>query len=49
MNAAPVTERPSWFRRFGWFVLIWALSVWALGIVAALFRILMKFAGMTLV
>jgi Protein of unknown function (DUF2474) len=34
-------------RRIGWLVLIWAMSVLALGIVAGLFRILMAFAGLT--
>ena len=34
-------------RRSGWLVLIWAMSVLALGIVAGLFRILMALAGLT--
>jgi Protein of unknown function (DUF2474) len=37
----------SWPRRVGWLVLIWAASVTALGVVAALFRILMNLAGLT--
>jgi Protein of unknown function (DUF2474) len=47
MVAKPVTERPSWFRRIGWFVSLWALSVLALGVVALLIRLLMTSAGMT--
>jgi hypothetical protein len=35
-------------RRVGWLVVIWALSVIALGVVAALFRGLMTLAGLTL-
>jgi hypothetical protein len=34
-------------RRIAWLVLIWAMSVLALGIVAGLFRILMALAGLT--
>jgi len=34
-------------RRVGWLVLIWALSVMALGILAGLFRELMTLAGLT--
>jgi uncharacterized protein DUF2474 len=37
----------SWLQRIGWLVLIWSASVLALGIVAALFRILMNLAGLT--
>jgi hypothetical protein len=37
----------AWTRRIGWLVLIWAASVLALGIVAALFRLLMNLAGLT--
>ncbi len=36
-----------WLKRIGWLVLIWTLSVLALGIVAILFRALMKLAGLT--
>ncbi len=39
-------QRP-WLRRIGWLVLIWSGSVLALGIMAALFRILMNLAGLT--
>ena len=34
-------------RRIGWLILIWAVSVIALAIVAAFFRILMNAAGLT--
>jgi len=43
----PVAANPSWLRRVGWFVLLWAVSVLALGAVAVLIRILMTAAGMT--
>ncbi len=36
-----------WLRRIGWLALIWAASVAALGLVAALIRLLMNFAGLT--
>lgn len=39
--------QPSWMRRVGWLVLIWAASVLALGVVAGLMRLLMSFAGLT--
>jgi Protein of unknown function (DUF2474) len=39
--------RHKWLRRAGWLVLIWALSVAALAAVAALFRMFMNFAGLT--
>jgi hypothetical protein len=38
---------PSRLKRLGWLVLIWTASVLALGIVAALFRVFMNFAGLT--
>ncbi len=41
------TERPSWLRRFGWLILIWVVSVLALGVVAVAIRIIMTAAGMT--
>jgi hypothetical protein len=44
---APQQQRPSWWKRIGWLLLIYAASVSALGIVAWLFRLLMKAAGMT--
>lgn len=36
-----------WTKRVGWLVLIWVVSVGALGIVAMIFRLLMKSAGLT--
>jgi Protein of unknown function (DUF2474) len=36
-----------WARRLGWLILIWTLSVIALGVVAALLRTLMHFAGLS--
>jgi len=48
-NAAADTmtdiQRP-WWKRIGWLVLIWVGSVAALGLVAWLFRLLMRSAGM---
>ena len=35
-----------WLGRVGWLVVIWALSVGALGIVAALLHLAMRAAGM---
>jgi Protein of unknown function (DUF2474) len=40
-------EAQSWRRRIGWLVLIWALSVAALAVVAALVRMAMNLAGLT--
>lgn len=37
---------PLWLRRIGWLVLIWVLSVAALGAVAVLIRLAMTAAGM---
>jgi hypothetical protein len=48
MLQRPTTPRPSWPRRIGWLVLIWAASVTALAVVAVLFRVLMKLAGLSL-
>ncbi|MDL2402462.1 DUF2474 domain-containing protein [Rhizobium mayense] len=42
-----VTSRRNWLRRLGWLVLIWAASVFALAIVAMVFRLLLSMAGMT--
>jgi Protein of unknown function (DUF2474) len=36
-----------WVRRVGWLILIWTLSVTALGIVAVLLRTFMNIAGLT--
>lgn len=41
------SEKPSWLRRIGWLVLIWAAGVATVGVVAVLIRILMTAAGMT--
>lgn len=41
------TKPPSWARRVGWLVLIWTLSVLALGVAAGLMRLLMTQAGLT--
>jgi hypothetical protein len=38
---------PSRLKRVGWLVLIWAASVAALAVVAALFRVVMNLAGLT--
>lgn len=38
--------RPGPLRRLGWFVLIWAASVAALGVVALVIRMLMGLTGM---
>ena len=35
-----------WIRRFGWLIAIWAASVAALALAAALMRLLMHAAGM---
>lgn len=40
-------HRTSWARRIGWLVLIWTLSVLALGVAAGLMRLLMTSAGLT--
>jgi hypothetical protein len=42
------TPLPSWPRRIGWLILIWAASVAALAVVALAFRVLMKLAGLSL-
>ncbi|KAA0972698.1 DUF2474 domain-containing protein [Aureimonas fodinaquatilis] len=42
------TAPKSWVKRVGWLVLIWVVSVTALGTVAYLFRFLMKLAGLSL-
>lgn len=39
-------RRKMWLGRVGWLVGIWALSVGALGIVAALLHLAMRAAGM---
>lgn len=44
---AALTTSQVRLRRVGWLILIWALSVLALGIVAVLFRGMMTLAGLT--
>jgi hypothetical protein len=46
MSRQPETGN-SWWKRLGWFVLIWTCSVTALGLAAYAMRLLMKFAGLT--
>ncbi|MBC9246876.1 DUF2474 domain-containing protein [Paracoccus sp. 11-3] len=36
-----------WLRRIGWLIAIWAGSIAVLAVIAFIFRILMKFAGLT--
>ncbi len=36
-----------WWKRVGWFVLIWGLSVGLLGLVAFFLKIIMRLAGLT--
>lgn len=38
---------PTWCRRLGWFVIIWLLSVAALGLMAYFLRFIMAGLGMT--
>lgn len=47
IGAVSRAPRPLW-KRLGWLVLIWGLSVAALGLVALLFRLLMRLAGLSL-
>jgi hypothetical protein len=47
MAAHLTSGKQTWLRRVGWLVLIWAVSVLALGLVAGLFRMLMTLAGLT--
>jgi hypothetical protein len=47
MASSSAALQRSWLRRIGWLALIWTASVLALAIVAALFRILMTLAGLT--
>lgn len=44
MGAEP--ER-SWWKRIGWLLLIWSASVAALGLVAAMLKLVMRAIGMT--
>jgi hypothetical protein len=36
-----------WLRRIGWLALIWTASVFALAVVAILFRLVMAAVGLT--
>jgi Protein of unknown function (DUF2474) len=47
MSALPSRQPRLWFPRIGWLVLIWGASVAALALVAIIFRVVMKLAGMT--
>jgi len=38
--------RRLWVKRVGWLILIWTLSVLALGIVAGLLHVVMSLAGL---
>ena len=42
VRTGPAGQRGPWLRRAGWLLLIWALSVAALGVVAGLMRMLMN-------
>ena len=44
---ACASESPHWLRRVGWLILIWLISVLALGIVALGFRVVMGWVGLT--
>jgi hypothetical protein len=46
MESAARVSKP-WLRRIGWLIVIWAMSVAALGLVSLLFRMLMAAAGLT--
>ncbi len=39
--------RTPWLKRLGWLVLIWALSVAAVGLVALALKLLMRASGLT--
>ncbi|HUH39856.1 MAG TPA: DUF2474 domain-containing protein [Castellaniella sp.] len=43
----PGRPRP-WWQKLAWMVAIWAASIAALGVVAWLFRVVMKAIGMSL-
>ena len=47
MTAPSLVRKRLWLRRVGWLGLIWIASVAALALAAALFRVLMKIAGLT--
>ncbi len=39
-------EKPSWLRRIGWLVLLWAAGVATVGVAAIIIRIFMTAAGL---
>jgi hypothetical protein len=41
-----ITQKPSWWQRIGWLILIWSLSVLSLGAIALVLRLFMHAAGM---
>ncbi len=46
-DAAEVSRPRSWWRRIGWLLAIWALSVAALGLVAWLLKGVMRMVGLS--
>ncbi|WP_082072743.1 DUF2474 domain-containing protein [Hyphomicrobium sp. 99] len=46
MSADIRNERPSWVRRIGWLMVLWAGGVATVGVVAIVIRILMTAAGL---
>lgn len=40
------SARTIWLRRVGWLVLIWTMSVSAMGLVALFFRLIMSASGL---
>lgn len=52
-NASPTqppvskTNLSGWGKKLGWFILLWAVSVLALGAFAYVFRILMRAVGLS--
>ena len=47
MTGRFLSDSRKWLSRVGWLILIWAISVAALGAVALVLRAIMSFAGMT--
>jgi hypothetical protein len=47
MSISDKAPHAPWWKRLGWLLLIWALSVAALGAVALLLRAAMRAAGLT--
>ncbi len=48
INALEGEPKPQpWYRRLGWLVLIWVLSIAALALAAALLRVVMGWVGLT--